>query len=55
MLRRAKKLRDRKDLHNIMLLQEDAAHLNLPKMVDGILFGLSYSVMANSREVLGQV
>jgi ubiquinone/menaquinone biosynthesis C-methylase UbiE len=54
-LRRAKKLRDRKDWHNIVLLQDDAAHLNLPKMVDGVLFSLSYSVMANSREVLGQV
>jgi demethylmenaquinone methyltransferase/2-methoxy-6-polyprenyl-1,4-benzoquinol methylase len=47
MLGRAKELCHQRGWHNIALLQEDAVQLNLPEMVDGVLFSLCYSVMPN--------
>ncbi len=47
MLTRAKKLCDQRGWHNIALLHDDAVQLNLPEMVDGVLFSLCYSVMPN--------
>jgi ubiquinone/menaquinone biosynthesis C-methylase UbiE len=54
MLGRAKKLCIQKGWHNVALLQEDAGQLELPEMVDGVLFSLSYSVMPNSRAALAR-
>jgi SAM-dependent methyltransferase len=54
MLERAKRLCERAGWHNVKLFQQDAADLQLPEMVDGILFSLSYSVMPEPRASLMQ-
>lgn len=55
MLGRAQKLCEKSGWHNLTLLQEDAARLTLPEMVDGVLLSLCYSVLPNPHDVLGQV
>ena len=49
MLRTAGKLCQRSGWKNVTLLNQDAAQLELPGMVDGVLFSLSYSVMPDPR------
>jgi len=49
MLRRAGNLRQQSGWKNVVLLNQDAAQLELPGMVDGVLFSLSYSVMPDPR------
>jgi ubiquinone/menaquinone biosynthesis C-methylase UbiE len=49
MLRKAGKLCQQCGWKNVSLLNQDAAQLELPGMVDGVLFSLSYSVMPDPR------
>lgn len=49
MLRKAAKLCQQSGWKNVALLNQDAAQLELPGMVDGVLFSLSYSVMPDPR------
>jgi ubiquinone/menaquinone biosynthesis C-methylase UbiE len=49
MLRKAEKLCQRSGWKNVTLLNQDAAQLEFPGMVDGVLFSLSYSVMPDPR------
>ena len=49
MLRKAGELCKRRGWSNVALLNQDAAQLELPGMVDGVLFSLSYSVMPDPR------
>jgi ubiquinone/menaquinone biosynthesis C-methylase UbiE len=49
MLRKAGKLCQKSGWRNVELLNQDAAQLELPGMVDGVLFSLSYSVMPDPR------
>jgi len=49
MLRKARKLCQRCGWKNVVVLNQDAAQLELPGMVDGVLFSLSYSVMPDPR------
>jgi SAM-dependent methyltransferase len=52
MLRKVGKLDQRSGWKNVALLNQDAALLELPGMVDGVLFSLSYSVMPEPRAAL---
>jgi len=49
MLRKAGKLCQQRGWKNVTMLNQDAAQLQLPGMVDGVLFSLSYSVMPDPR------
>ena len=48
-LRKAGKPCQQSGWKNVALLNQDAAQLELPGMVDGVLFSLSYSVMPDPR------
>ncbi len=54
MLAKARKLCEQHRWRNATLLQQDAAEMVLPGLVDGVLFSLCYSVMPKPREVLAQ-
>lgn len=52
MLREARKLVERHGWSNVSLLQQDAAHLQVDKTVDAVLFSLSYSAMPEPKRAL---
>ena len=54
MLAKAKRLCERHQWCNVKLLQQDAAEMVLPGLVDGVLFSLCYTVMPKPRKALAQ-
>jgi len=54
MLAKARALCERHQWRNVQLLQQDAAQMTLPELVDGALFSLSYAVMPEPRRALAQ-
>ena len=55
MLRRARKLCQRRQWNNFALFEADAANYASQELFDGVLFGFSYNVMPHHRSVLRQV
>ena len=55
MLRRARKLCQRRQWTNFVLIEADAAHYVGQELFDGVLFSFSYNVMPHHRSVLRQV
>jgi demethylmenaquinone methyltransferase/2-methoxy-6-polyprenyl-1,4-benzoquinol methylase len=54
MLAEARKLVERQGWSNVELLQQDAAHLDVDRDLDGVLFSLSYSAMPEPRPALAR-
>jgi demethylmenaquinone methyltransferase/2-methoxy-6-polyprenyl-1,4-benzoquinol methylase len=52
MLREARRLVERRGWSNVLLLQQDAAHLQVDREVDAVLFSLSYSAMPEPKRAL---
>ncbi|MGN6259084.1 MAG: class I SAM-dependent methyltransferase [Solirubrobacterales bacterium] len=52
MLREARKLVKRRGWSNVSLLQQDAAHLQVDREVNAVLFSLSYSAMPEPKRAL---
>ena len=55
MLRRARKLCQRRQWTNFVLIETDAADYAGEELFDGVLFSFSYNVMPHNRAVLRQV
>jgi SAM-dependent methyltransferase len=55
MLRRARKLCQRHQWTNFVLIEADAANYATQELFDGVLFSFSYNVMPHHRSVLRQV
>lgn len=55
MLRRARKLCQRRQWTNFVLIEADAANYANRELFDGVLFSFSYNVMPHHRSVLRQV
>jgi len=55
MLRRARKLCQRRQWTNVVLIEADAANYASQELFDGVLFSFSYNVMPHHRSVLCQV
>jgi demethylmenaquinone methyltransferase/2-methoxy-6-polyprenyl-1,4-benzoquinol methylase len=54
MLREARRLARRRGWRNVRILEQDAAHMELGRSVDAVLFSLSYSVIPQPREALAR-
>lgn len=54
MLAEARRLLERRGWSNVRLLQQDAAHLDVDRDLDGVLFSLSYSALPEPRAALGR-
>jgi len=52
MLAKAKLLCDKKGLSNVTLLHTDAAETEMPQVVDGAIFSLSYATMRYRKQIL---
>jgi ubiquinone/menaquinone biosynthesis C-methylase UbiE len=55
MLARAQALCERQGWKNVMLAQANALDFRAPRLLDAVLFSLSYSVMQNRERILNQV
>ncbi len=54
MLGEAQKLTERRGWSNVQLLHQDATQLQIDRVVDGVLFSLSYSALPEPRPALAQ-
>lgn len=52
MLEKAQALATRSGWHNVTLIRSDATNYTVPKLVDGVIFSLSYAVIPHHREAL---